>query len=136
MVKKADTIRYIPIERCHLAEIIDLCRVENWPSYIHDDETTWRVLTAPGVTAMVAVDSNKVIGFVQMQSDGLIQAHLSLIVVDKTCRKQGIATHLIKEAFVKSGGKRIDLITDDAPDFYRSFTHKEWFGFRIHPQYD
>lgn len=129
-------IQYKSVERQHLAEIINLCRVENWPSYIKDPEFTWRVLTAPGVTTMVAVDSDKVVGFAQMQSDGLIQAHLSLILVDKDYRRQGIGTRLVEEAFTKSGGKRIDLTTEDIPDFYRSFNHYEWFGFRIHPQYD
>ncbi|MGB3478172.1 MAG: GNAT family N-acetyltransferase [bacterium] len=126
-------IQYKPFEKKHLAEVIRLCEVENWPSYIKDPEFTWRVLTAPGVTTMVAVDSNKIVGFVQMQSDGLIQAHLSLVLVDRDYRRQGIGTRLIKEAFTRSGGKRIDLTTDDIPDFYRSFNHKEWFGFRIHP---
>lgn len=129
-------IQYKPVEKQHLAGIIDLCKVENWPSYIKDPKFTWRVLTAPGVTTMVAVDSHKIVGFVQMQSDGLIQAHLSLILVDKDYRRQGIATRLVKEAFARSGGKRIDLTTEDTPDFYRSFNHKEWFGFRIHPQYN
>jgi ribosomal protein S18 acetylase RimI-like enzyme len=134
MVKKVNTIKYIPIEKRHLTEVVRLCKVENWSSYIKDPEFTWRVLTAPGVTTMVAVDSDKFVGFVQIQSDGLIQAHLSLILVDKDYRRQGIGTRLIKEAFTRSGGKRIDLITDGMPDFYRSFNHKEWFGFRIHPQ--
>ena len=136
MVKKENLIKCIPIERRHLAEVVQLCKVENWPSYIKDPEFTWQVFTAPGVTTMVAVDSEKVVGFVQMQSDGLIQAHLSLILVDEDYRRQGVGTHLVKEAFAKSGGERIDLTTEDMPDFYRSFNHKEWFGFRIHPQYD
>ena len=129
-------IRYASIKKKYLIDVINLCRAENWPSYIDNSEITWRVLTAPGVTTMVAIDSDKVVGFVQLQSDGLIQAHLSLILVDKEYRRQGIGTSLIKEAFAKSGGKRIDLTTDDMPDFYRSLNHKEWFGFRIHPQYD
>ena len=136
MSKELSGIKYVSIEKKYLPAIINLCRVENWPSYIKDPEFTWRVLTAPGVTTMVAVDSDKVVGFAQMQSDGFIQAHLSLILVDKDYRRQGIGTRLVKEAFARRGGKRIDLTTSDMLDFYRSFNHKKRFGFRIHPQYD
>ena len=47
---------------------------------MHDAATTWQVLTAPGVRTVVAVDGAEVVGFAQVQSDGLIQAHLSLLV--------------------------------------------------------
>lgn len=128
-------IQYEPIEKWHLAEIINLCKAEAWTSYMENQETTWRVLTAPGVCTVVSIEGKEVVGFIQMQSDGIIQAHISLILVAKDCRRKGISRRLVEEAFARCGGKRIDLITDDAPDFYRSFAHKEWFGFRIHPQY-
>lgn len=133
---KNDVIKYIPIEKRHLAGVLRLCEIEHWPSYIKDPKFTWKILTAPGVYTFVAEENKKVIGFVQMQSDGGLQAHLSLIVVDKTRRRKSIATRLIREAFANSGAQRIDLITDSAPAFYRSFTHYEWHGFRIHPQYN
>ena len=130
----ADTIRYLPIEKPHLAGVIRLCKAEGWSSYTKDPETTWRVLTAPGVTTVVAVEGEEVVGFAQMQSDGAIQAHLSLILVAKDRRRRGLATRLVAEAFAKSGGSRIDVIADDTQEFYRSFVHKEWSGFRIHPE--
>lgn len=43
---------------------------------------------------------------------------------------------LVTEAFARSGGTRVDLIANEAQDFYRSFVHKEWSGFRLYPQAD
>ncbi len=124
---------YLPIQRQHLPGIITLCEAERWPSFVDDPERAWRALTAPGVTTVVAVDGGRMVGFVQMQSDGEIQAHLSLILVAADRRRQGIATQLVQEAFRRSGAERVDVVTDVAPAFYRSFTGKEWHGFRIYP---
>lgn len=126
---------YPPIVRDHLADVIRLCEVEEYPSYIQDAERTWRALTAPGVCTVVAVQRGRVVGFAQMQSDGLIQAHLTLIVVDRDLRRRGIGAQLIREAFSRCGGQRVDLIsTEGADDFYQSFVHKRLPGYRIYPQ--
>ena len=124
------------IAKGDLADVVALCEAEGWPSFAEDPERAWRALTAPGVTAVVAVASGRVVGFVQMQSDGVIQAHLSLVLVEREHRGQGIGTKLVREAFRLCGAERVDAITDSAPGFYRSFAHKWWNGFRIYPQYD
>lgn len=49
-------------------------------------------------------------------------------------RRQGIARRLVTAAFEASGAQRLDLLTDDAHDFYRSFDSKEKSGFRIYPR--
>jgi hypothetical protein len=77
----AETVRYLPVSRRHLPEVMRLCRVERWPSYTASARRTWRALTAPGSCAAVAVEKGEVVGFVQVQSDGLIQAHLTIIAV-------------------------------------------------------
>ena len=117
-------VGYEEIQRKHLNGIISLCQAEGYPSYIEDTDLTWQVLTAPGVTTSVAVDGDSVVGFIQMQSDGQIQAHLSLILVDPDHRRQGIGRRLVEDAFASTGGKRVDLITDSADDFFHSFQHK------------
>ena len=127
---------YRPLEKQDLPGVIELCRVENWTSYIQDPDRTWQVFTAPGVCTFVAAQSGQVVGFVQMQSDGFIQAHLSLVLVARNRRRQGLGKSLIRRAFEAAGGERVDLITELAPEFYRSFSHKEWTGFRIYPQYE
>jgi hypothetical protein len=49
-----------------------------------------RVLTAPGVTTVVALDHGDVIGFAELFSDGELQAYLANMVVDETRRGEGI----------------------------------------------
>lgn len=82
---------------------------------------------------IVAVADGTVAGFAQMQSDGVIQAHLSLIAVANTQRGKGIGRRLVEEAFRHSDGQRVDLLSDTAAEYYRSFIHKEMPGFRIYP---
>ena len=129
-------IRYELVSRDYLPGIISLCEVEGYESYTEDAELTWQVLTAPGVTTMVAVEGDSILGFAQMQSDGHIQAHLSLVVVATSHRRKGIGQKLVEEAFSRAGGKRVDLLTDTADDFYRSFKYQDhWHGYRIYPRH-
>ncbi len=128
-------IDYVPIAREHLDGVIRLCEIEQYPSYIQDAERTWRALTAPGVFTVVAVQDGRVVGFAQMQSDGAVQAHLTLIVVDRDRRRSGIGRRLIWEAVTRAGGQRVDLLSTEGADaFYRAFAHQRFPGFRIYPQ--
>jgi ribosomal protein S18 acetylase RimI-like enzyme len=119
----------------HLPGILGLCDAEGWTSFLDDHERTRRVLTAPGVTTVVATDHGRVVGFAYIQSDGEIQAHLSLIAVEQGHRRRGIARELLQLALDTAGGQRIDLISDTAEAFYRSLTHVAWSGFRIYPPF-
>ena len=125
----------VDYEREHLDAIVALCRDEGWPSFPEDPERAHRVLTAPGVTAVVAVDHRTVLGFAYLQSDGEIQAHLSNIVVAESHRRTGVATALLQGGIERAGGVRIDLITDTAASFYESLSHKRWNGYRIYPPF-
>ncbi len=128
------TAEYVPVGREHLEGVIRLCQVEGYPSYTQDSERTWRALTAPGVSTLVAVLDGQVVGFAQMQSDGLIQAHLTMIVVDRDQRRRGIGVRLVREVFARCGGQRVDLLsTEGAEAFYESFEHKRFPGYRIYP---
>jgi len=126
-------IQFVPVEKRNMDGIIRLCEDEGWESYALDPEVTWKALNSAGVCTVVAEQNEEAVGFAQMQSDGVVQAHLSLIVVARNHRRRGIGTRLISEAFTRSGGKRVDLITEDAQAFYRSFAHKEQCGFRMYP---
>ena len=117
-----------------LDPVIALCAAEGWPSFPEDPARALRALTAPGVTTMVAVDGERVVGFAQLVSDGEIQAHLSLIAVAPANRRQGLALKMLQEGLARAGGLRIDLITDSAPEFYAALPHVRMHGFRIYPQ--
>ncbi|WUJ68511.1 GNAT family N-acetyltransferase [Kribbella soli] len=117
----------------HLPGILALCDAEDWPSLPADPVRAHAVLTAPGVTTVVALDGEQVIGFAYLQSDGHIQAHLSQMAVHQDHRRKGIGRALLEYAAPLTGAQRVDLVTDTAEDFYASFEHKTFSGFRIYP---
>ncbi|GAA1605410.1 MULTISPECIES: GNAT family N-acetyltransferase [Kribbella] len=117
----------------HLAGILALCESEGWPSLPADPARAHTVLTAPGVTTVVALDGEQVIGFAYLQSDGHIQAHLSMMAVHPSYRRKGVGRALLEYAHPLTGAQRIDLVTDTAEDFYSSFDHRKFSGFRIYP---
>ena len=94
-----------------------------------------RALTAPGVTVVVSLDGDRLVGFAYMLSDGEIQAHLANITVASSHRRRGIARRLISDALQRAGGVRVDLITDTAEAFYESLHHKRSSGYRIYPPF-
>jgi ribosomal protein S18 acetylase RimI-like enzyme len=95
------------------------------------------VLTAPGVTTIVAAESQEVIGFAQLFSDGELQAYLATIAVKQPRRGGGIGQSLITEALRLAGGQRIDLLSEEASTgFYQTFPHVKKPGFRLYPFYD
>jgi len=119
----------------HLSGVVGICRSLEWDNFRHDPDLTRRSLTAPGVTTLVAVAGDEVVGFAQIYGDGVIQAHLGLLAVDEKWRRGGIGRGLIKEAFARVGAGRMDLIaSDESLDFYRSLRHREQAGFRIYPE--
>ncbi len=129
----ADKREYRLIEERDLEGVLHICAEEGWHSYTEDRQTAWHVFTAPGVHTIVAREEHRVVGFCQMQSDGAIQAHLSLIAVARDRRRQGIGRCLVEKAFQVSGGKRVDLVTETAEGFYASFKGYRLPGFRIYP---
>ena len=128
-------VEYVTYQRGHLEGVVALCDAEGWRSFAEDLNRANRVLTAPGVTTIVAIDCDAVVGFASLQSDGEIQAHLSTIAVDGSRRRSGIARRLLQEALDRAGGQRVDLITDSAESFYEALTHKRWSGFRVYPPF-
>ena len=49
-------------EPADLEGVLRLCVAEGWPSFPSDPDRARRVLTAPGVTTVVAVDGGVVVG--------------------------------------------------------------------------
>jgi ribosomal protein S18 acetylase RimI-like enzyme len=72
-----------------------------------------------------------------MLTDGAIHASLATVVVAGGMRRRGIGKRLVEETFARSGAERVDLYAgDDSDDFYRSFQHKTFPGYRIYPKRD
>ncbi|MGW1343739.1 GNAT family N-acetyltransferase [Kribbella sp. NPDC002412] len=119
-------------EHTHLPGVLALCEAEQWPSFPADPDRAHAVLTAPGVTTVVALDGEVVVGFAYLQSDGHLQAHLSLMAVSRTHRRKGIGRALLEYAAPLTGAQRIDLVTDTGEDFYTSLPHRSYSGFRLY----
>jgi ribosomal protein S18 acetylase RimI-like enzyme len=119
-------------EQAHLQGVLALCEAEHWPSLPADPARAHSVFTAPGVTTVVALDDTQVVGFAYLQSDGHIQAHVSMMAVSRSHRRQGIGRALLEYAAPLTGAQRIDLVTDTAEDFYASLPHRTLKGFRLH----
>ena len=124
---------FVPEE--HLFGVAGICRALDWDNFRYDPDLTRRSLTSPGVTTIVAVSRGQVVGFAQIQGDGVgLQTHLSLLAVDEAWRRRGVGRRLVEEGFRRLGAARMDLIaSDESLDFYRSLAHREQAGFRLYP---
>ena len=100
-------LEYRSIQEQDLAGVVALRAAEPWPSYTQDPQRTWRALTAPGVTTIVAAEDGRVVGFAQVLSDGQIAAFLSLLLVAAD-RRQDRDRHAADPARHSSGAGRRD----------------------------
>ena len=71
-----------PFANVHLDGLVRLVVAEGWSEYAVDVERTSRALSAPGVTTLVAIEDGRVVGAIQVQSDGFIQEHVLLLLVE------------------------------------------------------
>jgi GNAT superfamily N-acetyltransferase len=98
-----------PFTRAHVAGLIALVAAEGWTEYSEDVERTHRALTAPGVTTLVAIAGGHVVGAIHVQSDGLVQAHVSMLLIDRTSRGAGLGSRLLRQGLDRAGGLQLDV---------------------------
>jgi ribosomal protein S18 acetylase RimI-like enzyme len=119
-----------PFARAHLDELIALVAAEGWTEYADDVERTYRALTAPGVTTLVAIADGRVVGAIQVQSDGLIQAHVSMLLIDRRWRGAGLGSMLLREGLEHAGGLQLDVRTR-TEGYYERLGASRSLGFRL-----
>jgi GNAT superfamily N-acetyltransferase len=124
------SVQIVPYAQEHRAGTIALFAAELWPSYTRDPARTCAALRAPGATSLVALDGDAVVGVVQVQSDGAIQAHLSTLVVARSHRRRGIGRRLLADGLRAAGGERLDVLSIADP-FYASMTNRRFNGWRL-----
>ena len=100
-----------PFAPAHLDGLIALVAAEGWTEYADDVQRTYRPLTALGVTTLVAIMDGQVAGAIQIQSDGLIQAHVSMLLIDRNCRGGGLGSGHLSEGLERAGGLQLDIRT-------------------------
>jgi ribosomal protein S18 acetylase RimI-like enzyme len=117
-----------------LDDLLALCKAEGWSSFAANRERAGRAMTGPGVTALVAVDGERALGFAQAIGDGCFGGYLCMLLVDAEARGRGIGKALIERTLVESGVLRLDLLSSDgAISLYERFPHIRVPGFRIYP---
>lgn len=127
-------VRVEPFDGDHLAAILGLCETQGWPSLPADPRRAQRALTAPGVTTVVALTADEVIGFATVLSDGVLDSYLSMLLVAEPHRGAGIGDVLLQRVYRESGATRVDLLAAEGTDgFYARFPHRRFSGFRLHP---
>lgn len=132
MTDPPNRVEIVAYEDAHAAGIAALCDQLGWTSFA-DPGTVRTASTAPGVIVRVAVDGGTVVGFAQALGDTVVQSYLSNLAVAAPYRRRGIAQRLTEAAFAATGTKRMDLVTDDADDFYRALPHSIKRGYRLYP---
>lgn len=119
-----------PFAQAHLDGLIALVAAEGWMEYADDVERTYRALTAPGVTTLVAIAGGRVAGVIQVQSDGLIQAHVSMLLIDRNRRGAGLGSRLLHDGLERAGGRRLDIRTR-TESYYERLGASRSLGFRL-----
>jgi ribosomal protein S18 acetylase RimI-like enzyme len=114
----------------HLDGLIALVAAEGWDEYTADVERTRRALIAPGVTTLVAIVGGRVVGAIQLQSDGLIQAHVSMLLIDRKWRGRRLGSRLLREGLERAGGLWLDVRTR-TEGYYERLGASRSLGFRL-----
>jgi ribosomal protein S18 acetylase RimI-like enzyme len=134
-------VKVVTYEPRHLDAVLTICKAEGWITFAGNPDRAARSLTAPGVTALVAVDDaggpdgeDRVLGFAQAYGDGCFGGYLMMLLVAEDARGQGIGKALVERTLVDSGVLRLDLLSSDrAMSLYERFPHTAIPGFRLYP---
>jgi ribosomal protein S18 acetylase RimI-like enzyme len=119
-----------PFTQAHLDGLIALVAAEGWNEYSDDVERTHRALTAPGVTTLVAIAGRRLVGAIQVQSDGLIQAHVSMLLIDRSSRGAGLGSKLLRQGLGRAGGLQLDVRTR-TEGYYERLGASRSLGYRL-----
>ena len=119
-----------PFTQAHLDGLIALVAAEGWSEYADDAERTYRALSARGVTTLVALADGRVVGAIQVQSDGVIPAHVSMLLIDKEWRGRRLGYALLRESLKRAGGLRLDIRTR-TEGYYERLGASRSLGFRL-----
>jgi ribosomal protein S18 acetylase RimI-like enzyme len=82
------------------------------------------------VTTLVALAGEQVIGVIQVQSDGVIQAHVSMFLIAPEWRGHGIGSRLLREGLERAGGLQLDIRTQ-TEGYYERLGATRSLGFRL-----
>lgn len=82
-------------DQADTAEVYRLLTANGWQHRIPSMEYLQK-LVAASQRVVVALDGTRIVGFARAITDGLSNGYLSMVVVEESCRGQGIGTSLVK----------------------------------------
>jgi ribosomal protein S18 acetylase RimI-like enzyme len=123
-------VKIEPFAHAHLDGLIALLAAEGWTEYTEDVERTYRALSAPGVTTLIALADGRVVGAIQVQSDGVIQAHVSMLLIDTEWRGHRLGSRLLHDGLERAGGLWLDIRTR-TEGYYERLGATRSLGFRL-----
>jgi ribosomal protein S18 acetylase RimI-like enzyme len=127
-------VKIVAYEPGHLEQVLALCKAEDWTTFAGNRDRAARAMSNPGVTALVAIEDERVLGFAQAVGDGAFGGYLCMLLVAAEARGQGIGKALVERTLVESGVLRLDLLSSEgAMSLYERFPHIRIPGFRIYP---
>ena len=86
-------------------------------------------MIAPGSTTLVALAGGRVVGAIQIRSDDVIQAHVSMLLISPEWRGRGLGTQLLRDGLDHAGGVRLDIRTTEG--YYERLGANRSLGYRL-----
>ena len=100
-----------PFEVAHLDGLIALVAAEGWTEYAENPDRTFRALSAPGVTTMVALAGERIVGAIEVYR----RRHPGprLAAVDRSAKWRGhrLCSRPPREGLERAGGLWLDIRT-------------------------
>src|SRR6185436_5602775 len=93
-------------------------------------DRTYRALSGQSVTTLVALAGERVVGAIQVQSDGAIQAHVSMLLIDADWRGHRLGSRLLREGLERAGGLWLDIRTR-IEGYYERLGASRSLGYRV-----
>lgn len=101
---------------------------EGWPNKPSEEVLRKSIENASCVVLAIDASQNKLVGYITALSDGVLSAYIPFLEVEKSYRKQGIGTLLVKKMIEQLGRLyMIDLVCDkELAGFYSETGFRSW----------